>query len=124
MSKRKLLQLVNEGIVDGWDDPRMPTLAGLRRRGVTPEAIRTFAEKIGVAKTNSRVEISLLDHCIRDDLNFRAPRVMAVLRPLKLVIDNYPADKTEELDGSYLAARRTQRGDAQSALWPRTIYRA
>jgi glutaminyl-tRNA synthetase len=101
MSKRKLLQLVVDGHVDGWDDPRMPTIAGLRRRGVTPEAIRDFAERIGVAKTNSRVEISLLDHCIRDDLNFRAPRVMAVLRPLKLVIDNYPADLTEELDASY-----------------------
>ena len=101
MSKRKLLQLVTEKYVDGWDDPRMPTLAGLRRRGVTPEAIRAFADKIGVAKTNSRVEITLLDHCIRDDLNFRAPRVMAVLRPLKLVIDNYPVGKTEELDGSY-----------------------
>jgi glutaminyl-tRNA synthetase len=101
MSKRKLLQLVVEGHVDGWDDPRMPTLAGLRRRGVTPEAIRTFSERVGVAKTNSRVEISLLDHCIRDDLNFRAPRVMAVLRPLKLVIDNYPADQVEELDASY-----------------------
>jgi glutaminyl-tRNA synthetase len=101
MSKRKLLQLVTEGHVAGWDDPRMPTIAGLRRRGVTPEAIRTFAEKIGVAKTNSRVEISLLDHCIRDDLNFRAPRVMAVLRPLKLIIDNYPEDQTEELEASY-----------------------
>jgi glutaminyl-tRNA synthetase len=101
MSKRKLLQLVTEGYVDGWDDPRMPTLAGMRRRGITPDAIRTFAERIGVAKTNSRVEISLLEHCIRDDLNFRAPRVMAVLRPLKLVIDNYPADQEEELDASY-----------------------
>ena len=101
MSKRKLLQLVTEKYVDGWDDPRMPTLAGLRRRGVTPEAIRAFADKVGVAKTNSRVEITLLDHCIRDDLNYRAPRVMAVLRPLKLVIDNYPAGKVEELDGSY-----------------------
>jgi glutaminyl-tRNA synthetase len=101
MSKRKLLQLVNEKYVDGWDDPRMPTLAGLRRRGVTPEAIRTFSEKVGVAKTNSRVEITLLDHCIRDDLNYRAPRVMAVLRPLKLVIDNYPEGQVEQLDGSY-----------------------
>jgi glutaminyl-tRNA synthetase len=101
MSKRKLLQLVTEGLVDGWDDPRMPTIAGLRRRGVTPEAIRTFAERIGVAKTNSRVEITLLEHCIRDDLNFRAPRVMAVLRPLKLIIDNYPEDQVEELEASY-----------------------
>lgn len=101
MSKRKLLQLVGEGYVDGWDDPRMPTIAGLRRRGVTPEAIRTFSERVGVAKTNSRVEISLLEHTIRDDLNYRAPRVMAVLRPLKLVIDNYPEDQVEELDASY-----------------------
>lgn len=101
MSKRKLLQLVVEGHVDGWDDPRMPTIAGLRRRGVTPEAIRAFAEKIGVAKTNSRVEISLLEHSIRDDLNYRAPRVMAVVRPLKLVIDNYPEGQVEELDASY-----------------------
>jgi glutaminyl-tRNA synthetase len=101
MSKRKLLQLVTEGHVDGWDDPRMPTIAGLRRRGLTPEAIRTFAERIGVAKTNSRVEITLLEHCIRDDLNFRAPRVMAVLRPLKLIIDNYPEDQVEELEASY-----------------------
>jgi glutaminyl-tRNA synthetase len=101
VSKRKLLQLVEEGHVDGWDDPRMPTLAGLRRRGVAPEAIRTFAERVGVAKTNSRVEISLFEYSVRDDLNGRAPRVMAVLRPLKLVIDNYPADQTEELEGSY-----------------------
>ncbi len=101
MSKRKLLQLVGEGHVDGWDDPRMLTIAGLRRRGVTPEAIRTFADKVGVAKTNSRVEMSLLDYCIRDDLNFRAPRVMAVLRPLKLVILNYPQGASEALDGAY-----------------------
>ncbi|HXF63273.1 MAG TPA: glutamine--tRNA ligase/YqeY domain fusion protein [Caldilineaceae bacterium] len=101
MSKRKLLQLVEGGYVDGWDDPRMPTIAGLRRRGVTPEAIRDFSERVGVAKTNSRVEISLLEHCIRDDLNFRAPRVMAVLRPLKLVILNYPEGATETLEGAY-----------------------
>jgi glutaminyl-tRNA synthetase len=101
MSKRKLLQLVTEGYVDGWDDPRMPTIAGLRRRGVRPEAIRVFAEKIGVAKTNSRVEISLFEHCIRDDLNFVAPRVMAVLRPLKLIIDNYPEQQVEWLDAPY-----------------------
>lgn len=101
MSKRKLLQLVGEGHVDGWDDPRMFTIAGLRRRGVTPEAIRAFSDKVGVAKTNSRVEISLLDYCIRDDLNYRAPRVMAVLRPLKLVILNYAEGASEQLDGSY-----------------------
>ncbi len=98
MSKRKLLKLVNSGVVRGWDDPRMPTLAGLRRRGYTPEAIRDFAERIGVAKKDSTVDIALLEHCLRDDLNKRAPRVMAVLHPLKLVIDNYPEKEVEELE--------------------------
>jgi glutaminyl-tRNA synthetase len=101
MSKRKLLQLVEEGRVAGWDDPRLPTIAGLRRRGVTPSAIRTFCDRIGVAKANSRVEMSLLESCIRDDLNPVAPRVLAVLRPLKLVIDNYPAGEVEWLDAPY-----------------------
>lgn len=101
MSKRKLLQLVQEGHVNGWDDPRLHTIAGLRRRGVTPEAIRTFCDKIGVSKANSRVDIALLDHCIRDDLNTKAPRVMAVLRPLKVVITNYPEDQSELLDASF-----------------------
>jgi len=101
MSKRKLLQLVQENHVNGWDDPRLSTIAGLRRRGVTPEAIRAFCEKIGVSKANSRVDIALLDHCIRDDLNTKAPRVMAVLRPLKVVITNYPAGQTEELEASF-----------------------
>lgn len=100
-SKRKLLQLVQEGHVNGWDDPRLHTIAGLRRRGVTPEAIRTFCDKIGVSKANSRVDIALLDHCIRDDLNTKAPRVMAVLRPLKVVITNYPEGQTEMLDASF-----------------------
>ena len=98
MSKRKLLQLVQEGVVDGWDDPRMPTLSGLRRRGYTPEAIRDFSERIGLAKRGSVVDISLLEYCIREDLNKRAPRAMAVLRPLKLVIDNYPDDQVEQMD--------------------------
>jgi glutaminyl-tRNA synthetase len=98
MSKRKLRQLVEEGYVSGWDDPRMPTLSGLRRRGYTPEAIRSFCEEIGVAKANSTVDIAMLEHSIREDLNFRAPRVMAVLRPLKLIIDNYPAGAVEELE--------------------------
>ncbi len=98
VSKRKLLQLVNEGIVAGWDDPRMPTLSGMRRRGYTPEAIRDFADRVGVGKTQNLIELALLEHCVREDLNRRAPRVMAVLRPLKLVIENYPADKVEELD--------------------------
>jgi glutaminyl-tRNA synthetase len=98
MSKRKLRRLIEEGYADGWDDPRMPTIAGLRRRGYTPEAIRSFCERIGVAKTNSVVDIRFLEHCIREDLNIKAPRVMAVLRPLKLVIDNYPEDMTEEVE--------------------------
>jgi len=98
LSKRKLLELVKGGFVSGWDDPRMPTLSGLRRRGYTPEAIRDFCERIGVAKTNSVVDIALLEYCIREDLNKRAQRRMAVLDPLKVVIENYPEGKTEELD--------------------------
>ena len=101
MSKRKLLTLVKEGQVDGWDDPRMPTLAGLRRRGYTPEAIRAFADLIGVAKTNSTVDIGKLEYCVRDDLNQRAPRVMAVLDPLKVVVTNYPLNFEEKLEASY-----------------------
>jgi len=98
MSKRKLLILVDEGLVSGWDDPRVPTIRGLRRRGYTPEAIRSFCERIGVAKANSVVDIALLEHCLREDLNKRAPRVMAVLDPVRVVIENYPADRFEELD--------------------------
>ncbi len=98
MSKRKLVRLVTEGHVRSWDDPRMPTISGLRRRGYTPESIRIFCDRIGVAKKESMVDIALLEHCLREDLNRRAPRVMAVLRPLKVVIENYPASKVEELD--------------------------
>jgi glutaminyl-tRNA synthetase len=98
LSKRKLLQLVNEGRVAGWDDPRMPTLSGMRRRGYTPEAIRNFVAAAGVSRTNGIVELSMLEHFLREDLNKRAPRVMAVLRPLKVVIDNYPAGEVEEMD--------------------------
>ena len=98
MSKRKLLQLVREKHVNGWDDPRMPTICGLRRRGYTPESIRNFAERVGVAKRDSNVDVALLEHAVREDLNMRAQRVMAVLRPLKVVIENYPPDKVEELD--------------------------
>jgi len=98
MSKRKLLQLVNEGHVAGWDDPRMPTLAGLRRRGYTPEAIRTFCERIGVGKRENLVDLALLEFCLREDLNYRAPRVMGVLRPLKVVLVNYPEGQVEELE--------------------------
>lgn len=98
LSKRKLIQLVNEGHVRGWDDPRMPTIAGIRRRGYTPGAIRNFCDRIGVAKRDSTVEMQLLEFCIREDLNRNAPRVMAVLRPLRVVIENYPEDQVEQLD--------------------------
>jgi glutaminyl-tRNA synthetase len=98
MSKRKLLRLVRDGYVLGWDDPRMPTLGGLRRRGYTPQAIRDFTNRVGVAKTDSVVDVALLEHCLREDLNKRALRRMGVLRPLKLVIDNYPDDRVEEMD--------------------------
>ncbi len=98
MSKRKLLQLVNDGIVNGWDDPRMPTISGLRRRGYTPNAIRKFVETAGVAKRDNVIDVSLLEFCIREDLNKTAPRVMAVLNPVKLVITNYPEDKVEWLE--------------------------
>ena len=98
MSKRKLRKLVEEGFVDGWDDPRLPTICGLRRRGYTPESIKNFCEKIGVSKVVSTVEYSFLEHCLRDDLNLKATRAMAVLDPVKLIITNYPADKTEELE--------------------------
>ena len=101
MSKRKLLQLVEEGLVSGWDDPRMPTIAGMRRRGYTPEGIRLFAARIGVDKANSRVSMEILEDAIRDDLNARAPRAMAVLRPLKVTLTNYPAGKVEWLDSPY-----------------------
>ncbi len=108
MSKRKLLSLVEEGLVSGWDDPRMPTIAGMRRRGYTPEGIRLFASRIGVDKANSRVSMELLEDAIRDDLNARAPRVMAVLRPLKVTLSNFPDDRVEWLDAPY---------------WPRDIDR-
>ena len=98
LSKRKLLELVKEGHVSGWDDPRMPTLSGLRRRGYTPEAIRSFCEQIGVAKRDTVISVALLEHHLRDDLNRHSPRVMGVLRPLRVVIENYPEDEEEELD--------------------------
>ena len=100
-SKRKLLELVKGGYVSGWDDPRMPTLAGLRRRGVTPEAIRAFWERMGVARTESRVDVAKFEFAIRDDLNFRAPRVLCVLKPLRVVLTNYPEGETEELEAPY-----------------------
>ena len=98
LSKRKLIRLVEEGHVDGWDDPRIPTISGLRRRGYTPESIRNFCDRIGVAKADSMVDIALLEYCIREDLNKKAPRVMGVLRPLKVIIDNYPEGQVEQLD--------------------------
>jgi glutaminyl-tRNA synthetase len=98
LSKRKLLQLVREGRVRGWDDPRMPTISGIRRRGYTAEAIRTFVANIGVSKTQGTIELAMLEHFVRDDLNKRALRVMGVLKPLKVVIDNYPEGQTEEMD--------------------------
>src|SRR5437764_5424843 len=98
LSKRKLLKLVQDKLVSGWDDPRMPTLSGIRRRGYTPEAIRNFVGSIGVSKTNGTLELAMLEHFVREDLNQHAPRVMAVLRPLKLVIDNYPENQVEEME--------------------------
>jgi glutaminyl-tRNA synthetase len=98
LSKRKLIQLVEEGHVGGWDDPRMPTISGLRRRGYTPEAVRNFCDRIGLAKRDSMVDVALLEYCVREDLNKRSPRVMAVLNPLRVVIENYPEELTEEMD--------------------------
>jgi glutaminyl-tRNA synthetase len=98
MSKRFLLQLVKDGLVSGWDDPRMPTICGLRRRGYTPEALRSFCATIGVSKVDSIVDIALLEHCLRVDLNKRSPRVMGVLKPLKVIVDNYPEGHVEEMD--------------------------
>jgi glutaminyl-tRNA synthetase len=100
MSKRKLLELVRDGNVSGWDDPRMPTICGLRRRGFTPESIRNFAETIGVAKRDNVIDVSLLEFCIREDLNKRANRLMAVLNPVRVVIDNYPEDQVEEMESA------------------------
>ena len=101
LSKRKLLRLVNEGLVSGWDDPRMPTIAGMRRRGVTPEALRAFCDTIGVARKPARTELATFEHAVRNDLNMRVPRVMCVTRPLKVVIENYPEGQVEELEASY-----------------------
>lgn len=100
MSKRKLHELVNLGIVNGWDDPRMPTLVGIRRRGYTPAAVRVFCERIGVGRSDSWIDLSILEECVREDLNESAPRVLAVMRPLKVVIDNYPVDQIDELDAA------------------------
>ena len=117
-SKRKLRQLVEEGYVRGWDDPRMPTISGLRRRGYTPASIRDFCERIGVAKSNSTVDVAMLEHCVREDLNEHAARVMAVLHPLKVVLTNYPEDKSEEL----LAENHPTRGGKRYVPFSREIY--
>ena len=101
LSKRKLLRLVNEGHVSGWDDPRMPTIAGIRRRGVTPEGIRDFAEAVGVARKDARTELATFEHAVRNDLNTRVPRVLCVVHPLKVVLTNYPEDQVEELEAPY-----------------------
>jgi glutaminyl-tRNA synthetase len=101
LSKRKLIELVGKGVVSGWDDPQMPTLSGMRRRGYPPEAIRTFCERIGVSKNDSLIDMALLENCVRDDLNEKAPRVMAVLRPLRVVIDNYPEERVEQFECPY-----------------------
>ena len=98
LSKRKLGELVEKNHVSGWDDPRMPTLSGIRRRGYTPAAIKNFCNKIGIAKRSNTVELGLLEHCVREDLNIKAKRIMAVLNPVKIIIDNYPNNKTEELE--------------------------
>ena len=120
LSKRKLLQLVNDGLVDGWDDPRMPTISGFRRRGYTPAAIRDFCERIGVTRNNTRIDLSVLEDTLREDLDRRAPRAMAVLRPLKVVIENYPEDKEEWLE----AANHPQKPEMGTRKVPfaRVIY--
>ena len=123
MSKRKLAQLVNEGHVSGWDDPRMPTLAGLRRRGYTPESIRKFCDLVGVAKRQNVIEIALLEHAIRDDLNAKASRVLAVLKPLKVVIENYPEDQVEHLD-AVNNPENPDGGSPTAPLLPGAVHRA
>ena len=120
MSKRKLLRLVTEGHVDGWDDPRMPTLSGLKRRGIPPGAIRVFCEHIGVAKSNSVVDVALLEHFVRKELNQKAQRAMAVLRPLRLVIENYPEGKVEELEGENNP--EDPQGGTRMIPFSRTLY--
>lgn len=121
MSKRRLLELVENNYVDGWDDPRLPTLAGIRRRGYTPESLKNFCESIGIAKSNSTVDFAQLEFCIRDDLNTKVPRVLCVLKPLKVVIENYPEDQTEMLDVSYYPHDVPKEG-SRKLPFARTIY--
>jgi glutaminyl-tRNA synthetase len=121
MSKRKLKRIVDEGIVSGWDDPRMPTLSGLRRRGYTPESISTFCDRIGVAKTNSVIDIALLEHTIREELNETTPRVMAVLDPLKIVIENFPEDKEEIFEVDYYR-HDLERSETRQVPFTREVF--
>ena len=121
MSKRKLMQLVNEKLVTGWDDPRMPTITGLRRRGVTPEALRAFAYNIGITKYNGLTDVAVLEHAIREDLNKRALRRLAVLRPIKVVLTNYPEGKIEELD-AVNNPEDPDRRHTQDPVQPRAIH--
>ncbi len=123
LSKRKLLQLVQQGRVSGWDDPRMPTISGLRRRGYTPEAIRNFCRRVGVSKTNGTTELGLLEYFLREDLNKRALRVMAVLRPLRVVIDNYPEGQVEQME-AVNNPEDVKRRNPQRAVLARALYRA
>jgi glutaminyl-tRNA synthetase len=120
LSKRKLIELVEKGVVGGWDDPQMPTLSGMRRRGYTPAAIRSFCERIGVSKNDSLIDMALLENCVREDLNDKAPRVMAVLRPLRVVIDNYPEDRIEEFDCAY-HPKHTEMG-SRKVPFSRVLY--
>ncbi|MCC6749278.1 MAG: glutamine--tRNA ligase/YqeY domain fusion protein [Deltaproteobacteria bacterium] len=120
LSKRRLLQLVKEGLVRGWDDPRMPTISGFRRRGCTPEAIRAFCERIGVARRDGIVDVALLEHALREDLNRVAPRVMGVLRPLRVVIENFPEGQTEEFDAPYFP-EEPERG-SRKVPFSRVVY--
>ncbi len=120
VSKRYLRHLVEMGFVKGWDDPRMPTLCGLRRRGVPPEAIRSFCFTIGLAKRNSTVDIALLESCIRNQLNSTAPRVMSVLNPVKLIIENYPEDRTEHFD--YVVNPEDESAGVRSIPFTRELY--
>lgn len=121
MSKRKLLELVENKVVDGWDDPRLPTIAGMRRRGITPEAIRAFCKSVGIAKANSTVDPQQLDFCIRDDLNTKAKRVMAVLDPVKVVIENFPEGEVEELEASYWP-HDIPKTDSRKVYFSKEIY--
>ena len=124
LSKRKLLRLVNEGLVSGWDDPRMPTIVGLRRRGVTPEGLRAFVETVGVSRKPQRTELATFEHAVRDDLNMRVPRVLCVVKPLKVVLTNYPEGEVEELDASYYPHDVPLDRLAQGAVLARAVHRA